>query len=70
MLVNKQGEIMTGPEIEACFKRQDAISAHAQTLRCPKCDTNQIQIMNQACQGEPFQWRCRHCRHCFTSGQQ
>lgn len=56
--------------LEAVFARQDAVHAHAQTLSCPECGTNQIQIMNRTGQGEPFQWRCRHCKHSFVSGQQ
>ena len=57
--------------LQGVFDRQDAVQKHAATLSCPACGhPGQNQIMNQACQGEPFEWRCRMCRHRFTSGQQ
>lgn len=52
------------------FARRDAIEAHASTLWCPNCGSNQIQIMNLAAIGKPFQWKCRgeFCRCIWFSG--
>ncbi len=57
-------------DMQQIFKRQAAIHAHAQTLECPECGDNQIQIMNLADRGKIFQWRCRHCHQFFQSGQE
>lgn len=51
-------------EIQAILDRDDAIRKHAQKIRCPNCDSEQLQIMDKA---TPAKWRCRMCLTRFTS---
>lgn len=53
--------VLTGWEIEKLFARQEQLEkAHP---KCPKCASDQIQIMSKAV---PAEWRCRICKHDFT----
>ena len=43
-------------------ERREFLAKHG--IRCPKCGTNQVQLMDHFV--SPAEWRCRHCRHEFT----
>jgi len=49
-------------EIREMIARDDAIQGHQP--RCPECDTDQVQIKFK---GTPARWKCRRCKHWFTS---
>lgn len=45
--------------------RREALgkAMNTQKLRCPKCDTRQLQLLYHI--DRPAKWRCRHCKHTF-----
>ena len=52
------------PEI---FERQDAVRFHAQILQCPRCTSQQLQIMNLSGYTQAFHWKCRVCKQEFST---
>lgn len=53
---------LTHKEVREIIARDDAINAHQPT--CPACHSAQVQIKFK---GVPARWRCRVCKHWFTS---
>jgi transposase-like protein len=49
-------------ELREILDRQDQIQRHHPA--CPECSSDQVQIMFKAV---PARWRCRRCKHWFTS---
>ena len=49
-------------EIREIIAREEAICAHQP--KCPACGSSQVQIKFKQV---PARWRCRMCKHWFTS---
>lgn len=55
---------LTEEDVVEVLARQDAINAHARTLTCESCGSDQLQIVRYY---PPAQWKCRLCKYRFTS---
>lgn len=49
-------------ELRDILRRQEQLHKHQPT--CPSCATNQVQLVGRE---PPARWRCRRCKHWFTS---